>query len=60
MSEAQTKGWGAWDEDRRYPARDGEHEIIVYKRTQNYGEEKTFWKNVRRKLPREQRQRLGH
>jgi hypothetical protein len=49
-------GWGTWKEDRRYPAKDGEHEIIVYKRTQNYGgEEKTFWKNERRKLPKSDR-----
>jgi hypothetical protein len=46
-----TEGWGTWQEDRRYPARDGEHEIVVYKRTQKYGdEEKVFWKNERRRL----------
>jgi hypothetical protein len=43
-------GWGTWTEDRGYPAKDGIHEIIVYKRIQNYGEEKVFWKTARRKL----------
>ena len=39
------QGWGTWEVGRRYFAKDGEHEIIVYKRIQNYGEEKVFWKN---------------
>jgi hypothetical protein len=57
-------GWGTWEEDRRYPAGDGEHMIIVWKRTEDYGEPKIRWKNSRRKLTvaeraylREQRRR---
>jgi hypothetical protein len=42
--------WGTWMEDRRYPAKDGEHEIVVYRRTDGTG--KTYWKNERRKLSR--------
>jgi hypothetical protein len=41
--------WGVWTEDRRYAAKDGEHEIVVYRRTDWTG--KTYWKNVQRKLP---------
>jgi len=40
--------WGTWRQDRRYIARDGEHEIIVSKRTDHTG--KTFTKSERRKL----------
>ena len=25
-------GWGTWQEDRRYSAKDGEHVIVVYRR----------------------------
>jgi hypothetical protein len=42
--------WGRWEEDRRYPSEDGEHVIVVSKRTN--GEGKTFWKNEPRALPR--------
>lgn len=42
-STTTSQGWGTWDEDRRYPAKDGEHMITVYKRTQRYGtDEKCF------------------
>jgi hypothetical protein len=49
--------WGVWQEDRRYPANDGEHEIVVYRRTDGTG--RTFWKNERRKLTRADRLYLG-
>jgi hypothetical protein len=57
-----TEGWGTWHEDRRYPAKDGEHEIIVWKRTQKYGDaEKVFWKNERRKVePPKRDETFGH
>ncbi len=42
--------WGTWEEDRRYPSKDGEHVIVVSKRVN--GDGKTFWKNERRALPR--------
>ena len=44
------QGWGAWTDDRSYPANDGEHMITEYKREQRYGNDvKTFWKNSRRR-----------
>ena len=42
--------WGTSEEDRRYPSPDGEHMIVVSKRTKNSGEPKTFWKTERRKI----------
>jgi hypothetical protein len=46
------QGWGTWEEDHGYPSpKDDGYEVVVYKRTQRYGDdERVFWKNVRRKL----------
>lgn len=30
-------GWGTWEEDRRYLADGGEHVLIIWKRTEDYG-----------------------
>jgi hypothetical protein len=50
------QGWGTGTEDRRYPSEDGEHMVVVYRRTQRYGdEEKTLWKNERQKLSKADR-----
>jgi hypothetical protein len=54
-----TDEWGSWQEDRRYLAKGGEHEVIVYRREQSYGgEKKTFWKNERRRVRRSDRTEL--
>jgi hypothetical protein len=39
-----------WQEDRRYPSSDGEHVIVVSKRTDHTG--RTYTKTERRKLPK--------
>ena len=42
--------WGTWQEDRRYPSKDGTRMIIVSKRTDGAG--KIHWKNEHRPLSR--------
>jgi len=46
-------GWGTWAEDRRYVSKGGDHWVVVSKRVDGGG--KTYWKNERRRLSREER-----
>ncbi len=40
--------WGTWEEDRRYPSKDGTHMIVVSKRVD--GDGNTYRKNERKRL----------
>jgi hypothetical protein len=48
---ASDRGWGAWEEDRRYPSKDATRLVVVLKRVDSTG--KTYWKNERRPLRRD-------
>jgi hypothetical protein len=53
MTTAEDGSWGTWEEDRRYPSKDGTHLIVVSKRTDYTG--RIHWKNERRALSRANR-----
>jgi hypothetical protein len=45
------QGWGSWELDRSYPAKDGEHVVRIFRRTVRYGDDvKIRWKTDRVKL----------